>query len=173
MTAIARLHHETAICSNPQDNLEFCSGTLGQRLVKKTVNFDDPATYHLYYGDWTGTPGTIMTFFSFVDAGEGKAGNGMACAVAYSAGAAEFDAWLERLALAAVDIDGPEERFGARVINLADPDRLAIEIAETDAMPSDGFHSVTLRLADLDPTARLLRTVMGYKEIGEESRPGL
>ncbi|SFH48649.1 glyoxalase family protein [Palleronia marisminoris] len=172
MTAIPGLHHVTAICSSPQDNLDFYTRRLGQRLVKKTVNFDDPGTYHLYYGDRTGTPGSIMTFFPFVGAGPGRAGNGMASAVAYAADAAGVDAWMERLALDAIDFDGSEERFGARVITLTDPDGLPVEIAETADMAPGGFHSVTLRLADPKPTARLLTGIMGYEELGEETRPG-
>ena len=77
-TTIPGLHHVTAISGPPQENVDFYTGTLGQRLVKKTVNFDAPDTYHLYYGDHAGSPGTILTFFPFVDAGPGRAGAGMA-----------------------------------------------------------------------------------------------
>lgn len=73
MTGIAGLHHVTALCTDPQANLAFYTATLGQRLVKRTVNFDAPDTWHLYYGDRTGTPGTVMTFFAFLDAGPGRA----------------------------------------------------------------------------------------------------
>ena len=173
MTAIPGLHHVTAICSAPQTNLDFYTGTLGQRLVKKTVNFDDPGTYHLYYGDRAGTPGTIMTFFPFIGSGPGQAGNGMASAVAYASDAAGLDAWMDLLAQNDINFDGPKERFGARVITLTDPDRLSIEIAETADMASGGFHSVTLRLADPEPTARLLTGIMGYEELGEETGSGL
>jgi glyoxalase family protein len=75
---IPGIHHVTAICGPPQPNVDFYTGPLGQRMVKKTVNFDAPDTYHLYYGDRTGSPGTILTFFPFVDAGPGRAGPGMA-----------------------------------------------------------------------------------------------
>lgn len=173
MTAVPGLHHVTAICGGPQDNLDFYTGVLDQRLVKKTVNFDAPETYHLYYGDRDGTPGTIMTFFPFVDAGQGRAGNGMASAVAYAARGEDFDAWMERLALAAVDFDGPYERFGRRVIEVTDPDGLAVEIVEDDTMPGGGLHSVTLRLADPEPTARALTEIMGYAEVGEEQSKDL
>src|SRR5919109_282696 len=81
---IPGIHHVTAICGPPQPNLDFYTGPLGQRLVKKTVNFDAPDTYHLYYGDRTGSPGTILTFFPFADVGPGRAGPGMASAVAYA-----------------------------------------------------------------------------------------
>ena len=81
--AIPGLHHVTAISGPPQANVDFYVGTMRQRLVKRTVNFDAPDTYHLYYGDRTGSPGTILTFFPFADAGPGRAGPGMASAVAY------------------------------------------------------------------------------------------
>lgn len=149
--AIPGLHHVTAISGPPQPNLDFYAGLLKQRLVKRTVNFDDPGTYHLYYGDDQGSPGTILTFFPFVDAGPGRAGPGMADAVAYAASPAEFDGWMDRLALAGDDFAGPVERFGARVITLRDPDGLAIEIverADAPAGPLDGFDGVTLWLRD-------------------------
>ena len=173
MTAIPGLHHVTAISGPPQANLEFYAGPLRQRLVKRTVNFDDPGTYHLYYGDRAGSPGTILTFFPFADAGPGRAGPGMASAVAYAVPA--LDPWMEELALGAVDFEGPAERMGARVLALADPDGLRVELVETGAGgggagPSDdGFHSVTLWVDDPEPTARVLGEVMGY-EAGAEER---
>ena len=163
-TIIPGLHHVTAISGPPQDNLDFYAGTLGQRLVKKTVNFDDPGTYHLYYGDAVGTPGTIMTFFPFVDAGPGRAGAGMAGAVAYAV--PDLDARIEALALAAVDFDGPWERLGQRGIALTDPDGLRVELVE-DAAAEEGFHSVTLWLDDPEPTAKVL-DAMGYARAGSE-----
>ena len=172
MTAIPGLHHVTAISGPPQANLDFYTGRLKQRLVKRTVNFDDPGTYHLYYGNHLGSPGTILTFFPFVDAGPGRAGPGMADAVAYAAPPAEFGAWMERLALDALDFDGPVERFGRRVITMRDPDGMAVEIVEDKdaaAEPVDGFFGVTLWLADPEPTARLLIDLFGYEQAGEES----
>lgn len=174
--AIPGLHHVTAICGAPQANLDFYSGCLGQRLVKKTVNFDAPDTYHLYYGDEAGTPGTIMTFFPFVDAGPGRAGPGMARAVAYAVPEAAFDGWMEKLALDAVDFDGPVERFGQRVLVLSDPDRAPVELVESDAAAGeglDGFHSVTLWEHDPDRTARLLVDHFGYAETGHETDGGV
>ena len=172
MTAIAGLHHVTALCTDPQANLGFYTATLGQRLVKRTVNFDAPDTWHLYYGDRTGTPGTVMTFFAFLDAGPGRAGDGMVSAVAYAASPAGFDAAMDRLALGAVDFDGPVERFGQRVLTLRDPDGLTVEIAETADGPDEGFHSVTLHLVDPAPTARLLVDVMGFTEQATETSAG-
>ncbi len=170
MTDMAGLHHVTAICGSPQENVDFYVKTMGQRLVKRTVNFDDPGTYHLYYGDAAGSPGTILTFFPFVDAGPGRAGPGMAKSVAYAVAPGAFEAAMERLALAAVDFDGPTERFGSRVLTLADPDGMPVEIVEAEGAPEEVhlFHSVTLRLADVEPTARLLTEIFGYETVGEE-----
>jgi glyoxalase family protein len=100
---IPGLHHVTAISGPPQANVDFYTGLLKQRLVKKTVNFDDPGTYHLYYGNATGAPGTILTFFPFADAGPGRAGAGMAAAYAYAVPKGGFDGWMLRLAEDAVD----------------------------------------------------------------------
>jgi glyoxalase family protein len=173
---IPGLHHVTAISGPPQANLDFYSGRLKQRLVKKTVNFDDPGTYHLYYGDEAGSPGTILTFFPFANAGPGRAGPGMAAAYAYAVPKGRFDAWMEELALDAVDFAGPVERFGERVIMLQDPDGAPVELVETDResdAPLDGFHSVTLWERDLAPTARLLTGVFGYEEAGHETSDGV
>jgi glyoxalase family protein len=176
MTTIPGLHHVTAISGPPQPNLDFFTRTLQQRLVKTTVNFDAPDTYHLYYGDHAGSPGTIMTFFPFVNAGPGRAGPGMASAYAYAVPKGGFDDWIARLADQAIDFDGPFERFGARVITLRDPDGAPVELVETDresAAPLDGFHSVTLWLRDPDPTARLLTEAFGYVAGATEAEGGV
>lgn len=173
--SIAGLHHVTAISGPPQANVDFFTKVLGQRLVKKTVNFDDPGTYHLYYGDQDGSPGTIMTFFPFVNAGPGRSGSGMASAYAYSVPGGQFDTWMARLTKDAIDFDGPVERFGARVITLHDPDGAPVELVETNRVSDtglDGFHSVTLWEQDLAPTQRLLTDVFGYEEIGHETSIG-
>ena len=166
------LHHVTAISGPPQANVDFFTKVMGQRLVKKTVNFDDPGTYHLYYGNHTADPGTILTFFPFANAGPGRVGPGMASAYAYTLGTGAFDDWMGRLAEEAVDCAGPVERFGQRVITLRDPDGAAVEMVEEPgdhgASP-DGFHSVTLQLADIAPTQRLLTDIFGYEELGHET----
>ena len=173
---IPGLHHVTAICGPPQANVDFYAGLLKQRLVKRTVNFDAPDTYHLYYGDRAGSPGTILTFFPFADAGPGRAGAGMASAVAYAVPEGRLDAWMMRLAKQAVDFGNPVTRFGEPMFALRDPDGLQIELIETgstggeDAAPADdGFHSVTLWLRDPEPTARLLTELFGYEHAGEEA----
>jgi glyoxalase family protein len=169
------LHHVTAISGPPQANVDFFTKVMQQRLVKKTVNFDDPGTYHLYYGNETADPGTILTFFPFADAGPGRAGPGMASAYAYGLGSKDFEDWMGRLALDGLDFEGPAERFGQRVIRIADPDGAMVELIEADGAGGptlDGFHSVTLQLDDLAPTQRLLTDVFGYEEVGHESRNG-
>ncbi|MEE4188330.1 MAG: ring-cleaving dioxygenase, partial [Roseobacter sp.] len=119
--------------------------------------------------------GTILTFFPFMDAGPGRAGPGMASAYAYALGSGDFDDWMGRMALEGLDFDGPAERFGQRVVRIADPDGAKVELVEVDGTGGpmlDGFHSVTLQLDDLDPTQRLLTDVFGYEEVGHESRNG-
>ena len=173
---IPGIHHVTAISGPAQANVTFYTSTLRQRLVKKTVNFDAPDTYHLYYGDDVGSPGTILTFFPFADAGQGRAGPGMASAYAYAVPKGGFDGWMDRLALNAEDYDGPSERFGQRVITLRDADGAPVELVETDRAsdaPLDGFHSVTLWERDLGPTARLLTEAFGYREQGHEMDRGI
>ncbi|MFG6517873.1 MULTISPECIES: ring-cleaving dioxygenase [unclassified Sulfitobacter] len=163
--AIPGLHHVTAISGPPQDNLDFWVRTLGQRLVKRTVNFDDPGTYHLYYGDKDAAPGSIMTFFPFVDAGPGRAGPGMTSAVAYAI--PDLDRRMGELAEATIDFEGPFDRFGERAIALRDPDGLRVEVIEGGAR-DEGFHSVTLWLEEVAATAAVLEA-MGYVREGEEA----
>ncbi len=165
---ISGLHHVTGISGPPQANVDFYTGPLRQRLVKRTVNFDDPGTYHLYYGDRGAAPGSILTFFPFVNAGPGRSGPGMASAVAYAV--SDLDPWMEELSLATLDFEGPYTRFEARGIALADPDGLRVELIEDkDAGTDVGFHSVTLWLADPAATARVLTEVLGYEPAGEQA----
>ena len=163
--AIPGLHHVTAISGPPQANLDFWVGTLGQRLVKRTVNFDDPGTYHLYYGDKDAAPGSIMTFFPFVDAGPGRAGAGMASAVPDAI--PDLDQRMGDLAEAAIDFEGPFERFGEQAIALKDPDGMRVELIEGGAR-DEGFHSVTLWLDEIASTAEVLEA-MGYTREAEET----
>ena len=173
--SIPGLHHVTAISGSPQENVDFYTGTLRQRLIKKTVNFDDPGTYHLYYGSHGGAPGTVLTFFPFVDAGPGRAGPGAASAFAYAVAPGGLDAWIDRLAADALDFDGPAERFGERMIAMTDPHGLRVELIEHAAAPepTHAFHSVTLWVDRPDPTARVLVDVFGYEVAGEETGDGV
>lgn len=175
------IHHITAIASDPVDNLEFYAGFLGQRLVKKTVNFDDPKTYHLYYGDYVGTPGTIMTFFPWPGAWRGRTGAGQVTTVSYAVPLGSLEFWTSRAEAAGIYAEPVESRFGNEGIALRDPDGIAIELIESGEpsptvphkadIPADQaisrIHSATLQLQSLEPTTRLL-DAMGYERIGEE-----
>jgi glyoxalase family protein len=173
-THIPGLHDVTAISGPAQANVAFYTGPLKQRLVKKTVNFDDPGTYHLYYGDPKGSPGTILTFFPFADAGPGRAGPGMASAYAYAVPAVEFDATIDRLIEAGITVPRLTERFGAKVMTLRDPDNAPVELIEDPrATDAHGFHSVTLWERDPDQTARLITDVFGYEPEGTETVAGV
>lgn len=178
-TSIKGIHHITAIAGPPQENIEFYTGFLGLRLVKKTVNFDDPYTYHLYYGDETGTPGTILTFFPWADAMQGKPGTGQAITISFSIPEDSVDYWIDRFAEEVIDFETPFSRFGQQMIRFKDPDGLQLELVADPAaaeiagwadgpVPAEhavrGFHGVTLALDDYKPTAQLLLEVMGYEE---------
>ena len=176
---IPGIHHITAICGPAQANVDFYVGILGQRLVKRTVNFDDPGTYHLYYGDQSGTPGTILTFFPFEGADRGKVGAGMASAFAYAVpgGSGPFEALRGALAQAGVRVHETVERFGELAFAIDDPDGLRVEFAQSGADATAGaglagFHSVTLAIANPEKTARLLTDIFGYGEVGEEATAG-
>ncbi|MFN7222688.1 MAG: ring-cleaving dioxygenase [Paracoccaceae bacterium] len=169
MTTIPGIHHVTAISGAPQPNVDFFTGTLGQKLVKRTVNFDDPGTYHLYYGDAVGSPGTILTFFPFADAAPGRAGPGMASAYAYAVPTVDFNRIIDDLAARGIASAGQGLRFGERVVTLRDPDGAPVELIESpDALDAHGFHSVTLWERDPDRTLRVLTDVFGYQAKGVE-----
>lgn len=183
MQPIPGIHHITAIASDPQANVDFYSRVLGQRLVKTTVNFDDPGAYHLYYGDETGSPGTIMTFFPWPHARRGVVGNGEIGASAYAIGSGSLDYWRDRLHAQGVSIGAPETRFGVEVITLRDPDGMILELIADDSartpvfwadgpVPEEhalrGFFGVTLYESQAEPTGRLLCEQMGYRLVGQE-----
>lgn len=180
---ILGLHHITAIAGDPRRNLAFYTGVLGLRLVKRTVNFDDPHTYHLYYGDGVGTPGSILTFFPWGNSPRGRIGTGQASATAYSVRPDALSFWAQRLRAHGVATNGPTLRFGESVLALADPDGLALELVATrepdgrqpwshpDIPPEHGirgFHSVTLAVREAAPTAQVFAPAMGFKEIRRE-----
>ncbi|KIT17497.1 ring-cleaving dioxygenase [Jannaschia aquimarina] len=173
--SITGLHHVTAISGPPQANVDFFTKLMDQRLVKKTVNFDDPGTYHLYYGNHDAEPGTILTFFPFVGAAPGRIGPGMATAYSYAVGDRVFDDWLAEMRARGSDVSAPVERFGAQVATVMDPDGATVELVSTpgDHGPAQGgFHGVTLWVDDLGPTQRLLTDHMGYAETGHEAANG-
>ena len=177
------IHHVTAISGAPERNLDFCTRVLGLRLVKKTVNFDDPGTYHLYYGDAQGTPGTILTYFPWAHAAHGRLGVGETQETAFRVPAASVGYWTHRLLEKGVAHGAPEKRFGDTVLTFADADGMrfslvAVPGAESEAgwsggeVPAEhairGFHGVTLLLARAAPTAAVLTGVLGFREIARE-----
>ncbi|MBN2430813.1 MAG: ring-cleaving dioxygenase [Acidobacteria bacterium] len=177
------IHHITAIAGDPQRNIDFYTGVLGLRLVKLTVNFDDPGTYHLYYGDEQGRPGTVLTFFAWSGAGAlpGRAGAGQVTAVAFTAPPASLAYWQERLHEHGINTAPPVDRFGEPVLAFRDPDGLGLEIVFTETparsspsagpIPVDhvlrGFHSATLSLSDGEATAAFMRRWLGFTLTGE------
>jgi glyoxalase family protein len=180
---ILGLHHITAIANDAQRNYHFYTKVLGLRMVKKTVNFDDPGTYHFYYGDESGTPGTILTFFPWEGIGQGSVGTGMATGIGYSVPAGSLEFWLERFNQFNVKQGNIEQRFGEQFLSFNDPDGLQLDLVipvnadnrkgwETTDIKSDvatkGFHNITLTLKDVAPTAEVLTDILGYKLIKQE-----
>ena len=174
------IHHVTAISGAPQRNVDFYAGTLGLRLVKKTVNFDDPETYHLYYGDGAGNPGTVMTFFPWAHAPGGRIGAGQLVVTSYSIPAASLGYWTERLVERGVRFERPRDRFGDTVLSFEDPDRLRIELVTAeDVRPGRaggpvredhsirGFHHVALAVEATDRTAGLMTDTLGFRLVDE------
>jgi glyoxalase family protein len=180
---IPGIHHVTCIASDPQANYDFYTDVLGLRLVKRSVNQDDPTTYHLFYADGVGSPGSSMTFFPWQGMSSGRVGAGQVGTTAFRVPEGAIDDWLDRFEARGVDHDAPRERFGERVLPFRDPDGLPLELVEgpdagepwTETVPKEsairGFHGVALALRDLDPTADLLRT-MGYEEREGEGEDG-
>jgi glyoxalase family protein len=179
---IVGLHHVTAFASDPQQNLDFYTEVLGLRFVKKTVNFDDPGTYHFYFGDDAGSPGTIITFFPWPHAARGVAGAGETTHTAYSVPQQSLGFWYERLTGAGVLVEKTGVRFGEEVLTFADPDGMKLELvgqAEVAAakparyadVPAEhairGFYGVTLLEKSLAKTEATL-TMMGFRKVGEE-----
>jgi len=118
---ISGIHHVTAIASNPQMNLDFYTEVLGLRLVKRTVNFDDPGTYHFYFADATGTPGTILTFFPWPGAARGHIGSGQVTVTSFSVPVQSMKFWESRLMQAGVPAEKSGKRLGEEVLVFADP----------------------------------------------------
>lgn len=184
---ILGLHHITAIADNAKRNLDFYTKVLGVRLVKKTVNFDDPGTYHFYFGNENGTPGTILTFFPWEGIGKGTNGSGMATHIGYSVPKGSLEFWKNHLQ--SLNVAAEEgEMFGEKMISFKDPDGLQLQLIEpstqdnrkvwtTDDIKDEnalkGFHNVTLTLKKSDPTIKVLTDILGYnlqKQDGERYR---
>lgn len=183
MNKILGLHHITAIAGDAQRNYDFYTKTLGFRLVKKTVNFDDPQTYHFYFGDEVGTPGTILTFFPWANVRQGKNGAGMTTEIGYSVPKGSLDFWKSRFEKLNIRHDILSERFGEKYLSFQDSDGLWLNLIEakhkderkgrkTDEIKAEvaikGFHTVTLTLNNIKATASILTEVFGYKQVKRE-----
>ncbi|MGH3089099.1 MAG: ring-cleaving dioxygenase [Rubrobacteraceae bacterium] len=174
------IHHVTAISGEAQRNVDFYVGVLGLRMVKKTVNFDDPGTYHLYYGDGEGSPGSIMTFFPWANAPKGTQGSGQLTVTSFSVPEGSLDFWTDHLSESGASPGELEDRFGDTVLPFADPDGIKLElVANRDggspwkdgAVPTEnavrGFRAVTLSVANPERTARLMTETLGFRKTSE------
>lgn len=179
---ILGLHHITAIAGDAQRNLDFYTKVLGLRLVKKTVNFDDPGTYHFYFGNESGEAGTILTFFPWQGIGKGRNGRGMATHIAYSVPQGALAFWKTRLAEHNVPFT-EAALFGEKMISFQDPDSLELQfVASTDAdhrqvwtteevdekVALQGFYTTTLTLQKKDATEKVLTEILGYTLLKQE-----
>jgi glyoxalase family protein len=182
MPDILGLHHVTAIAGDPQPNIDFYAGVLGLRLVKLTVNYDDPTTYHLYYGDGQGHPGTIMTFFPWPGAMRGRIGTGQLTVTSFAAPENSLGYWKDRLMKHGASVQQTRSEFDEEMLFFTDPDGLQLELIATPhanpdrawdygTVPVDfairGFHHVTLSENGYERTASLLTSTLGFKRIQE------
>lgn len=176
-------HHLTAICGDPAKNAKFYTSILGQRLIKRTVNFDDPGTWHLYYGDQTGIPGTALTFFPFEGVPQGVHGSGDIIAFSYQIPLGSSAFWKNHLLKNNIPLLKSDSRFGNSPLILRDPDGFFIELHETSTplpvrpwkespIPEEyalgGFHSITILVRDPKPTIQVLVELMGARVTSEE-----
>jgi glyoxalase family protein len=177
------IHHVTAIAADARRNFNFYTSVLGLRFVKKTVNFDDPGTYHFYYGDEAGRPGTILTFFPWANVASGRRGTGQTFETALRVPEGSIGAWTHRFVARGVPHEAPEKRFGETVLRFQDPDGMSLALvgvagAEREAgwagadIPVEhairGFHGITLLLEDGARTGAILTDVLGLVEVASE-----
>ncbi len=192
------IHHITSIARNPQRNIDFYSGLMGLRLVKLTVNFDDPTTYHLYYGNSLGHPGTILTFFPWSKAPTGYRGTGQVTAISFLIPCDSMTYWVDRLKSNGISFVGPSKRFSDEFVSFHDPDGLMLELISSPSSSNDsqgqqqllqhtdnyiwkespvskehairGFHSATLSEEGYERTASLLADTMGLKLVAKDNK---
>jgi catechol 2,3-dioxygenase-like lactoylglutathione lyase family enzyme len=177
------IHHVTAITGDAQRNLDFYTGLLGLRLVKVTVNFDDPGSYHFYYGDGLGRPGTILTYFAWPGAPRGRQGTGQVASIALAIPQSSLGYWIERLVGRGIAHEGPVTRFNDKVLTLKDPDGLPLELVAAsgaDPRPSwdggfvplehsiRGVHTVTAWEDGTNATVHLLSRPLGFRKVGQD-----
>ena len=181
--ATSGLHHVTAIGGDPQRNVDFYLRTLGLRLVKTTINFDDPGTYHLYYGDESGRPGSLMTFFPWRDAPKGRRGLGQATSTSFSVPEASIGWWKQHLGAQGVSTSRITNREQEDVLTFRDPDGLVLSLVahpqgdarppwKTGLVPTEhairGLHSVALSVSREDATAGMLVDGLGLQFDSQE-----
>jgi glyoxalase family protein len=178
---ITGIHHVTALANDPQKNVDFYAGILGLRLVKKTVNFDAPEVYHLYYGDEDGNPGSIMTFFPYSGIQQGRKGKGMLNVTSFSISEQAVDYWLKRLEKFKIPYKEPQQRFEETVIYFEDYDGLGLELVANSKderkgftygnIPLEnsikGFYGVSISEEGYERTAGLLSTQLNHTLISE------
>lgn len=177
------IHHVTAIASNAARNLDFYTRVIGLRFVKKTVNFDDPGTYHFYYGDEVGRPGTILTFFPWEHAAPGRGGVGFAQQTAFRVPARSIGYWTHRFIEHGVEHEALEKTFDEPRLSFRDPDGMSLALVGTSgaeaeaawssgAIPAEhairGFHGATLMLDNAAPTSAILHDVLGFRDVGRD-----
>lgn len=177
------IHHVTAIAGDPQRNIDFYARCLGMRLVKLTVNFGDPGSYHFYFGDEVGRPGSILTFFAWPRGGAGRQGTGQVGTVSLAVPPASLGYWIERLLAQGIRYEGPIARFDERVLEFTDPDGLRLEIVATPRaervvpwadgpVPAEhairGVHAVTIWEDGDQGSADFLTRFMGMSPAAEE-----
>jgi glyoxalase family protein len=177
------LHHVTAISSDPQKTLDFYTKILGLRLIKLTVNYDDPSTYHVYFGDEIGHPGTVLTFFPWPGQPRGRKGSGQATNTSFSISAKSMSYWKDRLKSHGVPTQDPHGRFGDTVLSFEDHDGQGLELVGSEGVeertgwtkgpvPKEhaikGFHSITLLEEALERTETVLVDTLGFRQVDEE-----
>lgn len=183
MKTASGIHHITAIASDPKANFDFYTKVLGLRFIKRTVNYDDPGTYHFYFADMVGTPGSVLTFFPHPGLPKGRHGTGQAVEIVFAIPKSAMAFWINRFHALGLEYQGPEKHFDETVVRIQDPDGLMLELVGTDNLPSDtvwatddipedvairGFHSVSLWVGDHEKTAAILTKHLGFKLVGND-----
>ena len=182
------IHHITALSGDAQRNADFYVKDLGMRLVKKSVNQDDPGTYHLFYGNAYGSPGSGITFFPWPQAQLGRSGVGEAVSVAFAAPSGSMDYWIDRLESKGIKVSKPYSRFDHQAIGFSDPDEIKLELVfddkvdqlpgwEKSTVPAEhgvrGFHGTTLRLKEREATAEVLEELFEFRETARDGNSWL
>ena len=181
--AVLGLHHITSISSDPQKTLDFYTKILGLRLIKLTVNYDDPSAYHIYFGDDIGHPGTVLTFFPWPGQPRGRKGAGQATNTSFSIPRESILYWQDRLKSQGVSVEAPRKSFGDTVLSFEDQDGQGLELVGSTEVEGrtgwtqgpvprehaiKGFRSVTLSEEILERTESVLVDTLGFRLLGEE-----